>query len=430
MNTREVDLRRFKRLLHELGNPQNDYPKIHIAGTKGKGSTAAILASILHASGLKVGLYTSPHLVSVRERISVEGSDISKRDFASVLTRIEKCSHRLDGEPNLAFRTVFEHLTAAAFLYFSKRKVDIAIIETGLGGKLDSTVVIEPVLSILTSIGLDHTAILGDTIGEIATDKAHIIKRGIPSISAPQTEEARDCLKKQAVKVQSNLIFTEGRNEFKLNNQDSSGIQAFSNRSWLHNSLLELNLAGEFQLENTSVALTAIEQLNNLGFNISSTEVRQGLKSVRWNGRLQMIRQTPLILLDGSHNALATDVLLTSLEKLELPSKIDVIFAALKGKPVKEMLLKLGSIARKIYLTEISFPKAMPLEELETIATSLNLDFSSEPGLAKCIKDAKSIAGEEGVILITGSLYLVGEVLRIEKGLQPPPSDGRIDDAI
>jgi dihydrofolate synthase/folylpolyglutamate synthase len=429
-DTREKDIDDFRKLLNLLGNPHFDYPTIHIAGTKGKGSTAAMLASVLKAAGYKVGLYTSPHLISVRERIRIDGRMISKHAFASFIKRIYTTISESNVHLRSAYRTVFEHLTAVAMLHFSRQKVDIAIFEAGLGGKLDSTIVLEPVLSILTSIGLDHTTILGNTISEISADKAHIIKPNVPVVSSQQTPEAMQQIIKRSSFTSSFLSVAPGHSEFNVLERSFKSQSLKTSRKWFNESTIKLNLAGRFQLENLSSVLESIEILKKIGFSISNEAIKEGLLKVRWLGRLQYIKGKPPLILDGSHNELALNVLLNAINELNGFNRLFVVFSAIQGKPVKQMLKMILKASETIFLTQLTFPKGMSLDDMYIIAQSEGINCRKCSDLKTAINQAKNQATPNDLILITGSLYLVGEVLRYQHRLPPPPIDGRIDDRV
>ncbi len=430
MDTREDDLLRFRRLLEKLESPQKNYPVVHIAGTKGKGSTAAILASILRTAGYSTGLYTSPHLITVRERLRIRGRMVSKREFASLISRIKLVSDVNGLNSNLAFRTVFEYLTAAALLWFSERKVDIAIIETGLGGRLDSTNVLDPVLTIHTPIGLDHTAVLGDTIAEIARDKAQIIKPGVPAVSAPQDKEAKNELINYARKSGSEITFARGADEFTLQRSGLWGSKFRVNNSLIKQTECFCNLPGKFQLDNISTVFLALEQLRKLGFEALPQSITTGLRNIRWQGRMQHIKGNPQIILDGSHNTLAVKALLDGVGDSTDIKNFKVVFSAMKGKPVREMLELLRALTEKLYLAPLAFPKGMSAVEMAKNADLTGCKYKLYEDIPLAFARAKSEAKDNEIIIATGSLYLVGEVLRYLKGLLPPPKDGMIDDDI
>ncbi|MDP8228030.1 MAG: folylpolyglutamate synthase/dihydrofolate synthase family protein [Candidatus Electryoneaceae bacterium] len=415
-HTREEDLDRFRLLLKNLGNPHRQYPIIHIAGTKGKGSTAVMLASILRVSGLKVGLYTSPHLITVRERIRVDGRMVTKQQFASLINRIRSGSNGMGDPEKIAYRTVFEHLTAAAFLHFSQMGADIAVVEAGLGGRLDATVVVDPILSILTPIGLDHTDILGDTMSQIAADKAHIIKPNIPVVSAEQHNDAIIEIRKRADKINAPLTIAHNK----------------------HNGL-SLPLRGYFQQNNLSTALTALKELEPMGLlddllcdAINPETVQRGLRNVRWLGRFQLIDDHPMIVLDGAHNDLAMRAIVEAITSSDgrYPSEWRVVLSAMRGKPLPEMLKTLSGHCVKFYLAPIRFPKGLSADELERISRNTGVDATVYRDIPTAFEAARHETITNQLVLATGSLYLVGEILRHLRGLPLPPTDGKIDSRI
>ncbi len=428
-STTEADIERFRILLEYLGNPHQTFPIVHVAGTKGKGSVSAILTAVLKAAGYRVGLYTSPHLVTIRERIRIGNNIITKANFAQNIKRISKTPESIKFGGRIAFRTVFEHLTAAAFLEFAKRKVDIAIVETGLGGRLDATIVVDPILSVLTPIGLDHTAILGETCEQIAWEKAHIIKEKIPVVSAKQKPAAFDVFRQFASEKNTKIFLSKdfdyfnevqlsnSRTEFKLN-QNMSGIE------------FKFNLPGRFQLENLGVAFTAVECLRNAGFQIMNDDIRLGISKVRWDGRLKIYRGKPPVILDGGHNALGVEIVSRSLKEMFPHFKWRVVFAANKGKPIAEMVSALRAETVKFYFAPLQFPKTAPIDFYCNIIDENGYHaeiFENAPG---AFESAIGECSDSELVFVVGSLYLVGEVLRFKWNLPPPPADGSIDDRI
>jgi len=429
-NTQIRDLDRFRELLDELGNPQSRYPIIHIAGTKGKGSTAAMISSILRAAGYRTGLYTSPHLVTVRERIRVDGRIIPKAEFASLIDYIGKTSTSSYPSNHPTYRTVFEYLTAAALLWFARKRVDFAVVEAGLGGKLDATVVVDPLLTVMTPIGLDHTTVLGGSVSAIAADKAHIIKSDVPAVSARQSAEARSQLVRRAGEVGTELTFAPGHTEFEPLSSGLHHQSFFAPRRSLGNDAIHLNLAGRFQLDNTSTVLTSIGKLVEAGFPVAPRAVQRGLSRVRLQGRMQLVRRKPSLVLDGSHNPMSIEALLESLSELIGNRSLHVIFSAMRSKPAGRMLELLSSVAANFYIAPISFPKGMTNGELRSEAEHLHLPHVICTDIPSAFDRACLEAGSNGLILATGSLYLAGEVIRHLRGLPPPYLDGRIDDRI
>lgn len=425
LKTEPEDIERFRHLLEGLGSPERCAPVIHVVGTKGKGSTSRLITSILSSAGYRVGLNTSPHLVSVRERVEVDGKSISKREFARVMAILRDQFSAIPRE-QLAFRTVFEHLTAAAFLAFQRAKVDVMVIEAGLGAKLDATIVVDPALTVITPIGLDHIHVLGDTIALIAEDKAHAVKRGKPTVSAPQVAEAQTVIQKRADVIQSRLVLAPGSNEFDLLHESLSGSRIRIKRAYCE-GIARLSLAGRYQLVNLSTALTAVEELRSQGFKIKAEHIRTGLRKARWPGRMQVIDRNPLTILDGAHNTLAVRALVSSVESLLANRRLSVVFSSISGKPTAEMLQELGKTAEHIYLTELQFPKGLKRNMLEDLARDAGCVFTYAGDALEALRLAQSRAPRNGVVLVTGSLYLAGEVLRGLKGLPLGALDGGID---
>ncbi len=430
LQTEAKDIERFRTLLERLGNPHLSYPTIHVAGTKGKGSTSVLLASILQSAGYRVGLYTSPHLVSVRERVIVSSKMIGRRNFALVMSRIAMEFDSLSRDQSLAFRTVFELLTAAGFLEFQRQNTDMAVIEAGLGAKLDATIVVEPILAVMTPIGLDHTHVLGNTVELIAADKAHIIKPGVTVVSAPQIESAHKELQKRADEVGGYLRYAPGAKEFTVKRRSWKGTELSSNRRWLKGNPIRLALAGSYQLTNLSVVLTAVEELRSRGFSIGVEAVEAGLANARWPGRMQVIDRRPQVILDGAHNTLAVAAFQSALNELIGCRKPHVVFSSIIGKPVEEMASLLAANAEMMHLSPLQFPKGMPIESLLDAVKPTGAQYRTYADAPSALAGARQAAGEDGIVVVTGSLYLVSEVLRHYKGLPMSSVTGGIDDSI
>jgi len=358
-----LGLERITHLLEELGNPHLKFKSLHVTGTNGKGSTCAMIASILKEAGYTVGLYTSPHLFDWRERIKINGKDISEKDFEEGIKVVKKIARRV-GQP-----TVFEVLTAVAFWYFAKKKVDYAVIEVGLGGRLDATNIITPLVSVITNIDLEHTAILGKSLAKIAAEKAAIIKPGIPVVTAEKKLEPLRVIKDYAQKKGSLLIKVE--------------------------SGLKTNLFGEHQRINAACAVAAIRLAR---IKVSRKAIAQGLKKVNWPGRFQIASRSPLTILDGAHNPAGIQSLVRTLRSKFPGQKFTFIFGVQKDKDAKTMLKLLKPLAKKIIITT-----------------------SSHKNAAKIVEGIKAIAPQKALLLakgenkvITGSLYLVGALSQKE----------------
>lgn len=371
-------------LAESLGNPQNKFKSIHIAGTNGKGSTANMLASILQESRLKVGLFTSPHLKDYRERIRINGKMISEK---AVIQFIEDNKEEL-GQNKYSF---FEMNTAMAFQYFAEEKVDIAIIETGLGGKLDSTNIITPILSIITSIGIDHSNILGDSLEEIAYEKGGIIKKEVPVIIGEVLKETEAVFRNLAEEKKAKLIL-------------SDKLQALS---------YELELKGKYQQYNANTVLRSIEELREQGFKITEEDISKGLKEVSKNtgllGRWQKLGDNPLIICDTGHNAHAIKILVEQILEQEY-NKLHIVFGMVSDKDIEDVLRLLPKEAA-YYFCAPNTNRAMDAELLKEKASKYNLFGKSFESIALALKAAKETANERDMIFIGGSNFVIAEII-------------------
>lgn len=396
----KLGIERMQDLVEKLGHPEKKYSSVHIAGTNGKGSCAAMLSSILIAQGYKVALYTSPHLKVFNERIQVNGKQISNEELLDLVIEIRQ---KLGDEET----TFFEFTTAIAFLYFARQKVDIAIIEVGLGGRLDATNVITPNLSVITSIDLDHTKILGNSLEEIALEKAGIIKENVPVVCGENDFNLLKLFKTVCDQRNCELFFRETKSE--LTRSDLYG-QCFTSKNVGYN----LALLGEHQIENALTVLKTIEVLNKQGFIVFDESVQQGLLETNWPGRLELHSLNPIILLDGAHNLAGMNVLCNFLKEHEFElfeNKNSVCIVGISnGKDVKAMLSKLSEFFDSIIIVNAEH-RAIPKEEVALIAVDLFADVEI-CNLTDAIDLACEKVGKEGFILVSGSLYVVGDVLK------------------
>ncbi|HEY2588252.1 MAG TPA: folylpolyglutamate synthase/dihydrofolate synthase family protein [Tepidisphaeraceae bacterium] len=408
-NSQNFDLDRMRALLKKLGNPHDAFKSVHIAGTKGKGSTCAMIASMLQACGYKVGLYTSPHLTDVRERIQINGAMIGQSDFARLVKLAEPIVDRM--KPRA---TYFDVLTAIAFKYFAEEEVDIAVIETGLGGRLDSTNVIKPEVTAITSISKDHMAQLGHTIAKIAEEKAGIFKAGIPAISVQQDAEADVVLKRVAEKNGTSLEVTGQSIEFSYR-FESSRMQGPHNRVCLTtaNSKFEhlaVPLLGEHQAINCGLALSVIDRLKTRGFSISDAKAMEGLARTTIPGRMEMLCQMPRVVVDGAHNAASLDAMLRAIGQHIPYDSMVIIFGCCADKDVPGMLERIAAGADKVIFTRVNNIRTADPNEL---AARYVEQYGKMAQVAATLEDALAIANravtKEDLITITGSFYLVGE---------------------
>ncbi len=410
-NRDTFNLDRMSLLLKKLGNPHKGLHTVHIAGTKGKGSTATMLATMLSSCGHKAGLYTSPHINDVRERITINGDMISQASLTRLINKAKPHVEKMaDDKP-----TFFEIFTALAFCYFAAEKVDVAVVETGLGGRLDSTNVLKPAVCGLTSISLDHMHQLGETLGEIAAEKAGIFKRDIPAISVPQTPEAKRVLKKVAKDTRTQLMFTGDDIEFSYRVESSrqSGCHAriclTTPRSRFEH--LHVPLFGEHQAINCGLALALLDQLKAQGMDIDDDLAIQGLSEVDLPGRMEMVQHDPRILLDGAHNAASIQALMRATAQHIPYDSMVMIFGCAADKDINGMMQQIATGADKVIFTRAqNNPRAMDPKELAEIYEEITGRVAQiTEDLAQAIPIARSAVSREDVICITGSFYLVGE---------------------
>ena len=408
-NTQNFDLERMRGLLKKLGNPQDTFKSVHIAGTKGKGSTCAMIASMLQANGYKVGVYTSPHLVDIRERIAINGELISHADFARLTRLVEPIVAKAKPMP-----TFFDVVTAIAMKYFAEQKVDIAVVETGLGGRLDSTNVLKPEVTAITSISKDHMAQLGHTLPKIAEEKAGIFKTGVPAITVLQESDVEAVLKRVAEKVGAPFDVTGKSIEFSYR-FEATRMMGPHNRICLTTATskfehLAVPLMGEHQAINCGLALAVVDKLKSRGFNITDAKAMEGLARTTMPGRMEIISQNPRVLVDGAHNAASLDALMKAIGQHIPYDSMVVIFGCCGDKDIPGMLDRITSGADKVIFTKVDSIRTANPEELAARYVEL---YGKMAQVAHSLEDALRIANRavtrEDVICITGSFYLVGE---------------------
>ena len=401
-----IDVIRFgleaiNELLSRMGNPQNSFHSVLIAGTNGKGSTAAMLASILQQAGLKVGLYTSPHLIDIRERIVINGIKISRKDLGGLIAEIK--DHTVQSV------TYFECLTAAAFLYFSRRKVDIAVLEVGLGGRLDATNICQPLVSVITNIALEHTAYLGKTLEAIAREKAGIIKKNGVCVTAATQKKVIDVFTEVSHKQDARLIRLGIDFKMKVHRDETISYEGQNRKI----NRLTVPLRGAHQLSNAALALAVIEVLEKKGYRIDDPAIQKGLAQTRWEARLEILRYDPLFLLDGSHNPAGIASLCRVLKKDFSGRRLILIFSALADKDYRRMLAKIAPLAYRIFLPPLATKRAMQPQVLAAFVNSLGYPALLSESVTASIRQSLQCAGEKDLICACGSLYLAGEVKQV-----------------
>ncbi len=426
-----MKLDRMRGFLAQIGNPHEQFPSLHVAGSKGKGSTCAFLYSILRAAGYRVGLYTSPHLVEVRERIRVcpsrrsqgagregGGSDwISEAEFAELVAWLRPRAEAFATQSSWGPLTYFEQLTAVAFEYFSRQHVDVVVLEVGLGGRLDATNVVAPRVCGIMPISLDHMAILGETITEIAREKAGILKAGIPAVLAPQPSEVGGVFRRVAEQVGAPLRWLGSDLRYAEESHDGFS-QRFAVVTGQHRiEQLETALLGRHQLDNVTTAIGMVEVLREQGWRISDEAIRCGVAEAAWPGRMEVVRRRPTIMLDGAHNAASAQALADALLRHGMGKGVMLVLGMADDKDVRGMVRALVPLSRRVVVTRINSPRSLSPEHLrqEVLAVG-NLPCVVTGNIEQALGAALSAAGSDEVIVVTGSLYLVGAVRRLLVG--------------
>jgi len=399
-------------LLERLGRPESAYPSVHIAGTNGKGSTAAFVESILRRAGFRTGLNTSPHLERINERIQINGKEISDELFAEIFTRMhELIEELLAGGLLKAHPTYFECVTAIAFEAFARERVEFAVVEVGLGGRLDATNVLAPVVSVITKIDFDHENFLGHSLREVAGEKAGILKRGVPAVIAGQVSEAREVLLGRARELQ--CLVMETAEAFVV--EDESMADGFARARVMEKasgSRFEIapRLAGRFQLQNALNAVGCALVLQGKKYKITETDIEEGIAAAQWPGRIERLQTRPDIYLDGAHNPGAARELANFLEEHFRGRRIYMLFAAMRDKAVDEVTGLLFPHAYEVIFTEARTPRAISAAQLEEMAGHHAERYSVIAGAEKALEAAIEKARPEDAIFVTGSLYLVGQL--------------------
>ncbi len=396
----KLGLSTIRNILQGLGNPQDSFKCIHVAGTNGKGSIASILSSILHASGYKVGLYTSPHLVKFNERICIDNEQISDQDVVAAYQAVRNVPQ---GEREL---TYFEYATAMALYEFKKNCVDWAVIETGMGGRLDATNMVKPAVCVISNISIEHSDYLGNTISEIAGEKGGIIKKGIPVVTGARQKQAIQVLRKIAAERNA-PIYRLGK-EFRVRRYRKGTFTYYGiNTKWPD---MQTGLLGNHQVDNTALVLAACEIIKTKkAGRITLESIRQGIDENRWPGRLEVVSESPYVILDGAHNLVAaknlSDFLLSNINGRHLT----LVMGVLDDKPYEAMLKFLLPVCNKVILTRPTIDRSLDPEKLYPIAKKMVKDVKIIPDVAKAVSHAVKNTSSDDAVCIAGSLYVVGE---------------------
>ena len=410
-NVTTFNLKRMQKLLSFLGNPHKKIKAVHIAGTKGKGSTATMLARMLEANNYTVGLYTSPHVLSLHERIAVNSEMIGEKEMLDLLNRIHAPVERMASNDAATF---FEIMTALAFMYFVDKNVDIAVIETGLGGRLDSTNVIKPEVVGITSISIDHQQQLGNTIDSIAREKAGVFKRGVPAVTVPQEPLAMRVLKEQALSIEAPLSVTGSDMDFSYRFETSREhgphtMVCFTTATSKFEHV-RVPLHGTHQAINCGLALAILDKLKSSGYDIDNDKATRGLDAVQLIGRMEMICRDPRIMIDAAHNAASIKVLIHAVGQNIPYDSMVVIFGCNTDKDAAGMLRELQYGADKVIFTRSRSPKAMLPQQLADMYTEISHKMCQTAStLTDALQLAKSAVTQGDLICITGSFYLIGD---------------------
>jgi dihydrofolate synthase/folylpolyglutamate synthase len=408
----KFDLENITVLAERLVRPDRAYPSAHIAGTNGKGSTAAFLESILRHAGFRTGLNTSPHLERINERIRINGEEISDDAFAETLTRIQDATEELLAAGKLrAHPTYFECVTAMAFEYFARERVEFAVFEVGLGGRLDATNILKPVVSIITRIEFDHENFLGHSLREIAAEKAGILKPWVPVVVSEQRPEAREVILACAKELHCPVIDVPAAYRIEHESIEYDCVRAHVTEISSGASFeLAPRLPGRFQLENALNAVAAVRLLGEKGFRIPQEAITHGIADAVWPGRLEKLQSKPGVYLDGAHNPSAARELAAFLEQNFANRKIWILYAAMRDKAVDEIAGVLFPHAAEIVFTEARTSRAISAAQLAELAGDYASHFSIVPDAEKALDHILAHAAPNDAIFITGSLYLVGQL--------------------
>ena len=410
LSASDFKLDRMRNLLQQIGNPQTHIPVVHIAGTKGKGSTATMIASILKAAGYRVGLFTSPHLEQFEERVRVDGAMIDESGLIELVEQLSHATHQIDAATDGLNPTFFELTTALAWLYFRREQVDIAVLEVGLGGRLDSTNVCQPEVCVLTTISRDHMHILGSRLADIAAEKAGVIKPGIPVVSGVESVEADRVIRQVASQQDAPLTYVDDDSASSLVDQwaQTAGGSETTDRA-------SVMLSGKHQRRNAAIAVCAAKVLRQRGWRLGDEAIHAGLALAHCPVRVEVVGRSPLVVLDAAHNWASAGALLESIQEFDVPGRRVLIFATSRDKDVSGLLRRLTGGFDSVVLTQFqSNPRAMPLAQLQVVAARVNtLPTHAAATPADAWNAARKICPEDGLICVAGSFFLAAELREV-----------------
>jgi len=424
----KFDLAHMRVLLQGMDHPERRFPSVLIAGTNGKGSTAATLASILRASGLKTGLYTSPHLVRINERIRIDGKEISDDEFASLHGEVDRVAEKLVERAELPWHpSFFEMMTAIALEHFARERIDLAVLEVGMGGRLDATNVVEPQVSVITDISLDHQKFLGNTVGEIAREKVGIIRPGGVVVTLPQQPEANDVIGNTILELGARAVnavpyvppVSPGSPEYLVPSTETGTarqVYRYPLQVLGEQILVETPLVGRHQLRNVALAIAAAAELSEQGFSsITARSIERGIRETRWPGRFQVIAARlgwPEMVIDVAHNPAGAWALRAGLSERYEDRPLIFVFGAMRDKAISEMTEILFPLAERVIATRPENPRAASPKEIQQAAARTGVEIEAVEDVHHAVERARALAKAGTVVVITGSIYLVGEVMR------------------
>jgi dihydrofolate synthase / folylpolyglutamate synthase len=422
-SNRKFDLAHMRRLAEALGNPQRKLQSVLIAGTNGKGSTAATLASIVQTAGYRTGLYTSPHLLRVNERIQINQEPISDAEFAVIYDRVERCAHELVERGELPWHpSFFEMLTAMAFEYFASAGVDLVVLEVGLGGRLDATNIVDPLISVITDIDFDHQNFLGNTLPEIAREKSGILRPKGTVVLLPQHPIVNETLGKEIIARDARAISAVKHMPSMTPvaddemNHTAIGNNQFTLAVMGKEIKVDFPLVGRHQLRNLALAITAAEELNKFGFHVSAEDIEQGIHSTTWPARFQVIPPAdgfPEVVLDVAHNPAGAWALRSALSTFYEGRHLTFIFGAMRDKAIGEIADIIFPLADRVIATNADNPRAASPQQIAELGAHAQTEISQATSVLEALDRACTLAGSKGVVVITGSIYIVGEALGI-----------------
>ena len=415
---RRYDLSRMEVLLQRLGNPHLGIPTVHITGTKGKGSTAAMISSVLGAQGYRPGLFTSPHLHSFRERIQYMNQPVTEKEFASLVEELWPTVERMNGEESYGEVTTFELLTAMAFTHFKGQGADVKVVEVGLGGRLDSTNLVKPSVCVITSISLDHTHILGDTVEQIAEDKAGIIKPGSVAVVGPQVPQAMGVIERVCREKEVPLVSVERECSWTRRAADLDGQSFRLSTSWGEFDLWTPLLGGH-QLENAATALAALQMMAQHGLSLSPDALDRGFRSVKWPGRLEVLGRAPLLVVDGAHNPYSAGRLLEALKECFEFRRLIGVVGVLADKGLEGIVNELAPGLTAAVATRSRHPRSASPATVAAAFRRADVEAQEKETTGDALEHALGLANQDDLVVVTGSLFVVAEAREAVLGIPP-----------